>query len=64
MRIRFERVRRAVGTAVVCAKETAGVDALYLPTALNPLRAVLIGPGAGEKTGEAGFPNRSMPVAQ
>src|SRR5208282_5526546 len=22
----------------------------YLPTALNPLRAVLIGPGAGEKT--------------
>jgi hypothetical protein len=36
----------------------------YLPTALNPLRAVLIGPGAGEKTGEAGFPNRSMPVAQ
>jgi hypothetical protein len=34
----------------------------YLPTALNPLRAVLIGPGAGEKTGEAGFRTGRCPL--
>ena len=33
-----------------------------LQTALNPLRAVLIGPGAGEKTGEAGFRTGRCPL--
>src|SRR5271169_5035635 len=34
----------------------------HLPTALDPLRAVLIAPGAGEKTGEAGFRTGRCPL--